>query len=103
MPLEIPTQNLQVLVAFGCYLIGVVSLGLISHGSLKGGCCVKCYSLASGGWGRWLLAFPVQGSPIRGAPLRGFPASFFSKGWSMRVPPLRAVPKTVKANTHGPS
>ena len=85
MPLEIPTQNLQVLVAFGCYLIGVVSLGLISHRFLKKGEFVKEYFIGNRGLGPWVLAFTVAGTAISGGSFMGFPALIYSKGWIMAL------------------
>jgi sodium/pantothenate symporter len=85
MPLDIPWQNLQVLVAFGCYLIGVVSLGLISHRFLKKGDFVKEYFIGNRGLGPWVLAFTVAGTAISGGTFMGFPALIYSKGWIMAL------------------
>jgi len=82
---DIPTQNLQVLVAFGCYLVGVVSLGLISHRFLKKGDFVKEYFIGNRGLGPWVLAFTVAGTAISGGTFMGFPALIYSKGWIMAL------------------
>jgi sodium/pantothenate symporter len=85
MPFDIPAQNLQVLVAFGCYLLGVVSLGLISHRYLKKGDFVKEYFIGNRGLGPWVLAFTVAGTAISGGTFMGFPALIYSKGWIMAL------------------
>ncbi len=85
MPLEIPRQNLQVLVAFACYLLGVASLGLISHRFLKKGDFVKEYFIGNRGLGPWVLAFTVAGTAISGGTFMGFPALIYSKGWIMAL------------------
>jgi sodium/pantothenate symporter len=85
MPFDIPLQNRQVLVAFACYLIGVVSLGLISHRFLKKGDFVKEYFIGNRGLGPWVLAFTVAGTAISGGTFVGFPALIYSKGWIMAL------------------
>ncbi len=85
MPLEIPSQNLQVLIAFACYLLGVASLGLISHRFLKKGDFVKEYFIGNRGLGPWVLAFTVAGTAISGGTFMGFPALIYSKGWIMAL------------------
>jgi SSS family solute:Na+ symporter/sodium/pantothenate symporter len=85
MPFDIPSENLQVLVAFGCYLLGVVSLGLISHRYLKKGEFVKEYFIGNRGLGPWVLAFTVAGTAISGGSFMGFPALIYTNGWIMAL------------------
>ena len=85
MPLDIPSQNLQVLVAFACYLIGVVSLGLISHRFLKKGDFVKEYFIGNRGLGPWVLAFTVAKHGHQRRHLHGVSALIYPKGWIMAL------------------
>lgn len=82
---EIPAKNLQVLVAFLGYLLGVVTLGLISHRYLKKGDFVKEYFIGNRGLGPWVLAFTVAGTAISGGSFMGFPSLIYSKGWVMAL------------------
>lgn len=47
MGIELSTESWQVLIAFGCYLVGVMALGIISHRFLTRGSFVKEYFLGN--------------------------------------------------------
>jgi len=85
MPPDTPGQSYLVLVAFGCYLLGVASLGIVSHRFLKKGDFVKEYFIGNRGLGPWVLAFTVAGTAISGGTFMGFPSLIYSKGWIMAL------------------
>ena len=59
MRIELSWESLQVLVAFGCYLVGVVAMGVFAHRYLTRGSFVKEYFLGNRGLGPWVLAMTV--------------------------------------------
>lgn len=85
MGIELSTESWQVLIAFGCYLVGVMALGIISHRFLKRGSFVKEYFLGNRGLGPWVLALTVSATAISGGTFMGFPSLIYSKGWIMAL------------------
>jgi Na+/proline symporter len=74
-----------VLIAFACYLAGVIGLGLFSHRYLKRGSFVKQYFLGNRGLGAWVLALTVVGTAITSGTFLGFPALIYTNGWVMAL------------------
>lgn len=85
MPLDLSWESVQVLFAFGCYLIGVMTLGIVSHRFLKRGSFVKEYFVGNRGVGGWVLALTVAATAISGGTFMGFPSLIYSKGWIMAL------------------
>lgn len=85
MGLDLSPASQQVLVAFGCYLIGVLLLGIVSHRFLTRGSFVKEYFLGNRGLGAWVLALTVAATAISGGTFMGFPSLIYSNGWIMAL------------------
>src|SRR5438093_12468227 len=85
MGLELSSESWQVLVAFACYLVGVMVLGVFSHRFLTRGSLVKEYFLGNRGLGPWVLALTVAATAISGGTFMGFPSLIYSKGWVMAL------------------
>ncbi len=85
MGIELSTESLQVLVAFGCYLVGVAALGVFAHRYLSRGSFVKEYFLGNRGLGPWVLALTVAATAISGGTFMGFPSLIYTKGWVMAL------------------
>ncbi|MCS6849603.1 MAG: hypothetical protein NZ700_00360 [Gemmataceae bacterium] len=83
--LEISTESAQLLVAFGCYLLGVALLGVFSHRYLTRGSFVKEYFLGNRGLGPWVLALSVAATAISGGTFMGFPSLVYTNGWVMAL------------------
>jgi sodium/pantothenate symporter len=82
---SISAESWQVLVAFGLYLVGVVTLGLLSHFYLKKQSFVASYFLGDRGLGAWVLALTVAATAISGGSFMGFPSLIYSNGWIMAL------------------
>ena len=85
MGIELSPESWQVLVAFGCYLIGVAALGIFSHRYLTRGSFVKEYFLGNRGLGPWVLALTVAATAISGGTFMGFPSLIYTNGWVMAL------------------
>src|SRR5437660_9240497 len=85
MGIELAPESGQVLIAFACYLAGVIGLGLFSHRYLKRGSFVKQYFLGNRGLGAWVLALTVVGTAITSGTFLGFPALIYTNGWVMTL------------------
>jgi Na+/proline symporter len=85
MGLDLSPASQQVLVAFGCYLIGVLLLGIVSHRFLTRGSFVKEYFLGNRGLGAWVLALTVAATAISGGTFMGFPSLIYTNGWIMAL------------------
>lgn len=85
MGIELSSESLQVLVAFGCYLIGVAALGVFAHRYLTRGSFVKEYFLGNRGLGPWVLALTVAATAISGGTFMGFPSLIYTNGWVMAL------------------
>jgi SSS family solute:Na+ symporter/sodium/pantothenate symporter len=81
MGIELAPESGQVLIAFACYLAGVILLGLFSHRYLKSGSFVTQYFLGNRGLGAWVLALTVVGTAITSGTFLGFPALIYTNGW----------------------
>src|SRR5207247_6345759 len=93
------SDSAQVLVAFACYLIGVMVLGIVAHRFLTRGSFVKEYFLGNRGLGPWVLALTVAATAISGGTFMGFPSLIYSKGWIMAlwIASYMVVPLTTMA------
>lgn len=85
MGIELSSESQQVLVAFACYLAGVMVLGVVSHRFLRRGSFVKEYFLGNRGLGPWVLAMTVAATAISGGTFMGFPSLIYSNGWIMAL------------------
>ncbi|MBL8799147.1 MAG: hypothetical protein JNM56_35000 [Planctomycetia bacterium] len=85
MGLDLSSESQQVLVAFGCYLLGVALLGIVSHRFLTRGTFVKEYFLGNRGLGAWVLALTVAATAISGGTFMGFPSLIYTNGWIMAL------------------
>jgi SSS family solute:Na+ symporter/sodium/pantothenate symporter len=85
MGIELAPESGQVLIAFACYLAGVILLGLFSHRYLKRGSFIKQYFLGNRGLGAWVLALTVVGTAITSGSFLGFPALIYTNGWVMAL------------------
>jgi Na+/proline symporter len=85
MGIELSRESLQVLVAFGCYLGGVMLLGVFSHRFLTRGSFVKEYFLGNRGLGPWVLALTIAATAISGGTFMGFPSLIYTNGWVMAL------------------
>src|SRR5579884_2293833 len=85
MGLDLSSESWQVLFAFGCYLVGVAALGVISHRYLSRGSFVKEYFLGNRGLGPWVLALTVAATAISGGTFMGFPSLIYTNGWVMAL------------------
>ncbi|MCI0464701.1 MAG: hypothetical protein L0Z62_47870 [Gemmataceae bacterium] len=85
MGIELSAESAQVLVAFGCYLIGVAALGVFAHRYLSRGSFVKEYFLGNRGLGPWVLALTVAATAISGGTFMGFPSLIYTNGWVMAL------------------
>lgn len=85
MGIDLPSESWQVLVAFGCYLLGVAALGLFAHRYLSRGSFVKEYFLGNRGLGPWVLALTVAATAISGGTFMGFPSLIYTNGWVMAL------------------
>jgi SSS family solute:Na+ symporter/sodium/pantothenate symporter len=85
MGIDLEPDSAQVLIAFACYLAGVIFLGLFSHRYLKRGSFVKQYYLGNRGLGPWVLALTVIGTAISSGTFLGFPALIYTNGWIMAL------------------
>src|SRR5262249_60574192 len=83
--IELSADSAQVLVAFGCYLIGVAALGVFAHRYLSRGSFVKEYFLGNRGLGPWVLALTVAATAISGGTFMGFPSLIYTNGWGMAL------------------
>src|SRR5262245_32703464 len=85
MGIDLAPDSWQVLVAFACYLVGVVLLGVFSHRYLSKGSFVKEYFLGNRGLGPWVLALTVAATAISGGTFMGFPSLIYTNGWVMAI------------------
>ncbi len=85
MGIELSAESAQVLVAFGCYLVGVAALGVFAHRYLSRGSFVKEYFLGNRGLGPWVLALTVAATAISGGTFMGFPSLIYTNGWVMAI------------------
>ncbi len=85
MGIELSAESAQVLVAFGCYLVGVAALGVFAHRYLSRGSFVKEYFLGNRGLGPWVLALTVAATAISGGTFMGFPSLIYTNGWVMAL------------------
>src|SRR5262245_36057861 len=85
MGIDLAPDSWQVLVAFACYLVGVVLLGVFSHRYLSKGSFVKEYFLGNRGLGPWVLALTVAATAISGGTFMGFPSLIYTNGWVMAL------------------
>lgn len=83
MALELSAESAKVLIAFGCYLVGVMLLGIVSHRYLQRGSFVKEYFLGNRGLGAWVLALSVAATQTSGGTFMGFPSLVYTHGWIM--------------------
>src|SRR5919198_544776 len=99
MGIELSAESWQVLVAFGCYLVGVMLLGIISHRFLTRGSFVKAYFLGNRGLGPWVLALTIAATAISGGTFMGFPSLIYTNGWVMAlwIASYMVVPLTTMA------
>src|SRR5262245_46404778 len=99
MGIELSADSARVLVAFGCYLVGVAALGVFAHRYLSRGSFVKEYFLGNRGLGPWVLALTVAATAISGGTFMGFPSLIYSKGWVMAlwIASYMVVPLTTMA------
>src|SRR5437773_4229278 len=85
MGIELAPHSWQILVAFACYLVGVMLLGIFSHRFLSRGSFVKEYFLGNRGLGPWVLALTVAATAISGGTFMGFPSLIYTNGWVMAL------------------
>jgi sodium/pantothenate symporter len=85
MGFELSWESVQVLLAFGCYLVGVALLGFFSHRFLTKGSFVNEYFLGNRGLGAWVLALTVAATAISGGTFMGFPSLIYTNGWIMAL------------------
>src|SRR5262245_24130937 len=85
MGLELSADSWQVLIAFGCYLVGVAALGVFAHRYLAKGSFVKQYFLGNRGLGPWVLAMTFAATAISGGTFMGFPSLIYTNGWVMAL------------------
>src|SRR5438045_9084289 len=99
MRLELSSASWQVLIAFGCYLLGVAFLGVFAHRYLSRGSFSKEYFLGNRGLGPWVLALTVAATAISGGTFMGFPSLIYSNGWVMAlwIASYMVVPLTTMA------
>jgi sodium/pantothenate symporter len=99
MGIELSGDSLQVLVAFGLYLVGVATLGVFAHRYLSRGSFVKEYFLGNRGLGPWVLALTVAATAISGGTFMGFPSLIYTNGWIMAlwIASYMVVPLTTMA------
>lgn len=83
--LGLSPDSVEVLVAFGIYLVGVMALGIISHRFIKRGSFVKDYFLGNRGLGPWVLALSIAATAVSGGTFMGFPSLIYSNGWVMAL------------------
>ncbi|MCE9532370.1 MAG: sodium transporter [Planctomycetes bacterium] len=97
--LGLSSESLMVLLAFVCYLIGVMALGIWSHRLSKKGNFVKNYFVGGRQLGAWVLALSVAGTAISGGSFTGFPALIYTNGWVMAlwIASYMVVPLTAMA------
>ncbi|MFN4259039.1 MAG: sodium:solute symporter family transporter [Gemmataceae bacterium] len=72
-------------IVFACYLVGVVTLGIVSHRYLSRGSFVKEYFVGNRGLGPWVLALSVAATAISGGTFAGFPSLIYKNGWIMAL------------------
>ena len=82
---ELSRESQQVLLAFGCYLIGVMIFGVISHRFITRSNFVKDYFVGGRGLGAWVLALTVAATAVSGGTFMGFPSLIYSNGWIMAL------------------
>src|SRR5688572_14612928 len=82
---SMPDDSWPVLIAFGCYLVGVIALGVFSHRYLTRGSFVKEYFLGNRGLGPLVLALTVAATAISGGTFMGFPSLIYTNGWVMAL------------------
>ena len=82
---ELSRDSQQVLLAFGCYLIGVMIFGVISHRFITRSNFVKDYFVGGRGLGAWVLALTVAATAVSGGTFMGFPSLIYSNGWIMAL------------------
>jgi Na+/proline symporter len=85
MGIELSATSWKVLIAFGCYLVGVAALGVFAHRYLSRGSFVKEYFLGNRGLGPWVLALTVAATAISGGTFMGFPSLIYTNGWIMAL------------------
>src|SRR5262245_47752260 len=92
-------DSLQVLGAFGLYLLGVAALAVFAHRYLTRGSFVKEYFLGNRGLGAWVLALTVAATAISGGTFMGFPSLIYTNGWVMAlwIASYMVVPLTTMA------
>lgn len=82
---DLSHDSQQVLLAFGCYLIGVMAFGVISHRFISRSNFVKDYFVGGRGLGAWVLALTVAATAISGGTFMGFPSLIYTNGWIMAL------------------
>ncbi len=82
---ELSRDSQQVLLAFGCYLIGVMIFGVISHRFITRSHFIKDYFVGGRGLGAWVLALTVAATAVSGGTFMGFPSLIYSNGWIMAL------------------
>lgn len=99
MNLTLSSESRQVLIAFGCYLVGVLALGFFSHRYLRRGSFVSEYFLGNRGLGPWVLALTVAATAVSGGTFMGFPSLIYTNGWVMAlwIASYMVVPLTTMA------
>lgn len=99
MNLTLSSESRQVLIAFGCYLVGVLIFGMMSHRYLRRGSFVKEYFLGNRGLGPWVLALTVAATAVSGGTFMGFPSLIYTNGWVMAlwIASYMVVPLTTMA------
>jgi Na+/proline symporter len=85
MGIELSADSGKVLIAFGCYLVGVAALGVFAHRYLARGSFVKEYFLGNRGLGPWVLALTIAATAISGGTFMGFPSLIYTNGWIMAL------------------
>jgi sodium/pantothenate symporter len=97
--LGLSDESVKVLIAFACYLVGVMLLGVWSHRRMRKGNFVKNYYVGGRQLGAWVLALSVAGTAISGGSFTGFPALIYTNGWVMAlwIASYMVVPLTAMA------
>lgn len=85
MGLELAAGSVQVLLAFGAYLVGVMIFGVVSHRFLNNANFVKDYFVGGRGLGAWVLALTVAATAVSGGSFMGFPSLIYTNGWIMAL------------------